>query len=491
MTNFKTKFLFGHILFLSFCFASSSIFADPLKDLLKNIQKNVQQAQQGQQGQSGQPSAPQTNSSQPNATNVSTPNQPNGNSAGNNSFVSRKDESNEVVRRQAKIRAAKREGVPAEVTAVSDGNADVKTTKEEELMYALSKSVRAVHPDIGIPTKAFAKTYSEFQKNITNPAYGVIKSFEKSEKENIFSIMGQPDPSKNTWSVTVKALVNTKLTPENLKKISQDERVIYTQSTGSSLEQARKSAVLNAVEQYHGISLRGQGDLLGGSIPNNSFTQNFMNPNYGAIEKVEVVNEGQLPFGNLFRSAIKVTLRDQDTLDKKKFAVIEKDIKAAEIKKPKSDLMLKVEAINKKVSDAYSMLEKIFDKKGSSEMIKKDALQEKMGHRFGDNGFQEMVGTTSERKAIIDQRIKENSNPLNEQQKKEQQQASVALSAAYLESFQIPILAVLTPEGQENFELLSGFAADNADSFNLVMAFNEKNGIDNTPMKNAKEEQGF
>jgi hypothetical protein len=102
-----------------------------------------------------------------------------------------------------------------------------------------------------------------------------------------------------------------------------------------------------------------------------------------------------------------------------------------------------------------------------------------------------MVGTTSERKAIIDQRIKENSNPLNEEQKKEQQQASGLLTVAYLESMQIPLLAVLTPEGQENFELLTGFAADNADSFNLVMTFNDKNGIDNTPMKNAKEEQGF
>jgi hypothetical protein len=137
------------------------------------------------------------------------------------------------------------------------------------------------------------------------------------------------------------------------------------------------------------------------------------------------------------------------------------------------------------------VLEKIFDKKGSTEMVKKDALQEKMGHRFGDNGFQEMVGTTGDRKAILDQRIKENSTPLNEQQKKEQQQASGMLTVAYVESMQIPLLAILTPEGQQNFELLTGFAADNADSFNLVMTFNDKNGIDNTPMKNAKEEQGF
>jgi len=477
----KIKFLFGSILFLNFYLISSSIYADPvnLKELFKNIQKNAQQPQQSNsQGNTAQQSTVNNNAAS-------------GQPGGNNNFQSRKDESNESVRKQAKIRAAKREGVPVEVTAVSDGSPDIRTSKEEELMYALSKSVRAVHPDIGIPTKSFAKTFSEFQKNISNPVYGIIKSFEKIEKENIYNVMGQPDPSKNFWSVTVKTQVNTKLSPENLKKISQDERVIYTQSIGNTVEQARKAAALNAVEQYHGISLRTQGDLLGGVIPSNSFTQNFLNPSYGVIEKIEIVNEGQLPYMKMFTSSIKITLKDLDILDRKKFGIIEKDIKAAEIKKPKSDLMQKIEAINKKVNEAYTVLEKIFDKKGSSEMVKKDALQEKMGHRFGDNGFQEMVGTTSERKAIIDQRIKENSNPLNEQQKKDQQQASGMLTVAYLESMQIPLLAVLTPEGQENFELLTGFAADNADSFNLVMTFNEKNGIDNTPMKNAKEEQGF
>ena len=477
----KMKFLFSSILLLSFCVSSSSIYADPvnLKELFKNIQKNAQQPQQtSPQGNAPQQSTP---------TNSAVAGQP----SGNNNFQSRKDESNESVRKQARIRAAIREGTPVEVTAVSDGSSDIKTSKEEELMYALSKSVRSVHPDIGIPTKSIAKTFSEFQKNISNPVYGVIKSFEKTEKENIYNMMGQADPSKNFWSVTVKALVNTKLSPENLKKISQDERIIYTQSIGSTIDQARKIAALNAVEQYHGISLRSQGDLLGGVIPNNSFTQNFLNPNYGVIEKIEVVNEGQLPYMKIFTSSIKIILKDLDVLDKKKFGIIERDIKAAEIKKPKSDLMQKIEAINKKVNEAYTVLEKIFDKKGSSEMVKKDALQEKMGHRFGDNGFQEMVGTTSDRKAIIDQRIKENNTPLNEQQKKEQQQASGMLTVAYVESMQIPFLAILTPEGQQNFELLTGFAADNADSFNLVMTFNDKNGIDNTPMKNAKEEQGF
>jgi hypothetical protein len=57
----KMKFLSAPILFLSFCFASYSLYADPLKDLLKNMQKNVQQAQQNQQAQ---PTAPQSNSVQ-------------------------------------------------------------------------------------------------------------------------------------------------------------------------------------------------------------------------------------------------------------------------------------------------------------------------------------------------------------------------------------------------------------------------------------------
>lgn len=459
-----------NLLIISLFFLSSNSYALDLKKMLKEIKDKSQQNQAG----NAQPSQANSNSGSNSASSQG---------SGNN-YQGQNDPRRESVKKHKAILIAKSSGVAVDVKELADGKERV--SKADVLTEALSKAVNTVHPDLGLPLYYYHNTYSEFQKNINNPVYGLINKFEKIEKENVYTMLGQPDPQKNTWSVTVNANINTKLNEDNYRKIKEDSRIIYTQFFGSTPEQARAGAVLNAVQQYHQVSL----------APDSPVVKNLLNPNYGLVQKVDLISENQDQFTKLFVSKIKVTLADMSQVDKSKFEKLKNDMEVSKIKEPPNPVLDSLTAATKEVGAAQTIIENALSIKGTNEMVKQDAYREKAGIRFGENDFQWQVGMTTERWATIDQRLKDNPK-LDEQQKREFERGQKAMVPAYLNVLKsgASIFTSISSGGNpfQSLQALIQFPklmAANSEGMNSMMTYNSNNGIDNSAMKDAKDAQG-
>lgn len=456
--------------------SASSAQALDLKKFMQKIQKSAQEGQQGS-GQNTQPQPAGQHNTNSNQVTTTSSQQSN-----NNNYQNKNDPSRDAFKKQTAIRLAKKAGSPVSVSETVDGQE--RLMKEDVLTEALTKVVRSVHPDLGIPTYHHFRTYSEFQKNIANPKYGLINNIDKIEKENVFSIMGQPDPSKNTWSVTAKASVNTKLTNENIKAISDDQRIMYSQGFGNTAESARNMAALTAVQQYHQINLMNDSPI----------ARNFMRN--GLIQKTEIVIESLDKNSNLFVSKLKVTMTDLSTLDSAKFSNLKNEIEISKVREQPNPIMLALADAAKDVGSAQSIIENALSIKGSAEMIKQDASREKTGVRFGQNDFQWQVGMSADRWDVIQERLKD-SPKLDEQQVQEFKHGQSAMIAASVKMFKSAssIFTSLSSGGNpfQALQTLISFPqmmAVNSDGINSLMTYNSNNGIDNSEMKVAKAEMG-
>lgn len=405
-----------------------------------------------------------------------------GQSSNGNSYQSKDDPSREAIKKQSEIRKAKKSGTPATVSETVDGQE--RLTKEDVFIEAISKAVRTVHPDINIPGYHHFRTYSEFQKNIASPKYGLIQSVDKVEKENVYSVMGQPNPSKNTWSVTAKAIINTKLSPENLEAIADDQRIVYAQGFGATADAASKIAALTAVQQYHQINLMGD----------SPFARNFMTN--GSLQKLEVISNSQDKFTNLFVSKVKVTLADLSSFSPEKLNALKSEIEISKVKEQPNPVLLALADATKDVGNAQSIIENALSIKGRAELIMQDALREKTGIRFGQNDFQQQVGMNEERWGLIQDRLKENPK-LDEQQLQEFKKGQSAMIAASLKMLKSAgsIFTSLSSGGNpfQSLQAMISFPqmmAVNSDGINSVMTYNSNNGIDNKEMQVAKNEMG-
>lgn len=375
MTLLKKITLCLAIFLVSFQLNAGGLDLKKLGDMLK--EKAQQAGQNNQQNQASPSTSSQTNTNTNSNTSY-------GQSSGSNNYQSADDPGRESVRKQKEIIQARRVGAPVEVKAVADGQE--KITKDEVLIDALTKAVAMVHPDFNLNvTTQYYKTKTEFQNNITKLEYGVIKSFEKVDKENIYAVMGQADPSKNTWSVTAKTLINTKLSTENIKKISDDQRIIYTVGFGANAEEAKQKAALAAVQYYHQVEIE----------PNSVFAKSLLKSNYGVVQKFDMLSETADQYTKLIFVKAKITLNDVGTLDKNKFNSIKNDIEISKVKKAPNPIITAFMENIKEVNAAQSILENALNIKSNAELEKKDAVREKMGVRFADNGFQRGVGIDS------------------------------------------------------------------------------------------------
>jgi hypothetical protein len=469
----KNKLL-GCFAFLTLIVLSHDASALDLEKLMKKINDNQQK--NAQQPNSAQPSINSNANNTSSSTNGST---------SSNKFQSQNDPARESVKKQRTILAAKRDGVPVDVKELVDGQEYV--TKDEVLIQALTKAVRTVHSDLGLPSYQYPRTYSELQKNITSPAYSLINKFDKIEKENVYMMMNQPDPSRNTWSVTVNASVNTKLTSEVLQKIKNDQRIIYTQSFGQNAAEARQGAILIAVQQYHQISI----------APNTPFVRNLStNSNYGVIQKVDVISEELNPYNKMVLSKVKVTLADMATVDQAKFASIKNDIDVSKVKESPNPVLIALSAATREVGEAQTIIEGALNIKGENEIKKQDAYREKAGVRFGENDFQAQVGMNADRWAVIDERLKDNPK-LDEQQKQEFQRGQKAMVPAFTKVIKAgaSIFSSISSGGNpfQSLQALIAFPklmASNSDGVNSLMTYNTNNGIDNKEMDLAKKDMG-
>lgn len=459
MRNFKKNIILG--LTLANCF-NQNAFALDLNKLLKNIGDKQQQTNQQ----------------------VSSNSSSNNSASTGSSYKSQNDPSRESVRKQRAIISARNSGLPVDVKETVDGKERV--SKEDVLVESLSKAVNTVHANLGISSYNYYKTYSEFQKNITNPVYGLINKYDKVDKENVYMMMNQPDPQKNTWSVTVTANVNTKLSDENYRRIKEDSRIIYAETMGQTPEQARAAAALNAVQQYHQVSI----------APNTPFMRNFMRSDYGLIQKIEVLGESQNPYTKGYVSRVKVTLADLSKLEPVRYENIKRDIDVSKVQDPPNPVLISLTDATKEVGAAQSIIENALSIKGKSEIEKQDAYREKAGIRLGENGFQWQVGMNEERWGVIEQRLKDNPK-LDEQQKQEFIRGQQAMIPAYLKVLKsVGSIFTSLSSGGSPFQSLQAMIvfpkvmAANSEGMNAMMTYNSNNGIDNSAMKQANQDQG-
>lgn len=436
-------------------------------DLGKIVQDIKNKAQQNASSNSNSSSGGNSSSSSSTSS---------GNSS-SNTYQSQRDPSRESVKKYSAILAAKNAGIPVDVKETVDGQERVG--KEDVLTEALTKTVAKVYPDLGIPAYNLYYTYSEFQRNITNPAYGLINKFDKTEKLNVYTMMNQPDPQKNTWSITANANINTKLSDENIHKIREDSRIIYTQGGGGSFAQSRASATLNAVMQYHQINI----------VQNSPVTMNMMNPNYGLVEKVEVLNEIQDKNTGMFISKLKVTMSDMTRVDPAKFQRISMDMDASKMKEGPNPVLESLVQATNEVSQAQTVIEGALGIKVMSEAQRRDAIREKAGIRFGDNDFQWRVSMTEERWAVIEERIKGNPK-IDEQQKQEYVRGQKMMIPAYTKALAsgARIFTSLSSGGNpfQSLQALIQFPrlmAANSEGMNSMITFNTNQGVDNTELK--------
>jgi hypothetical protein len=218
--------------------------------------------------------------------------------------------------------------------------------------------------------------------------------------------MGVPDPSKSSWTIKYKVTINTKLTPENITKISNDQRVFYTQSIGQNVQQARLSALIEAVKQYHKINI----------YPNSVFVQNFLKPNYGVIEKIEPLKDFQLPFVNQWGSNLKVTLGDIST--KKNFSQIRSDLQKSLVPEPPNPMM---DSINLSLDDLIAAQNRFaigLNLMAEIDLKRKDVEKMKSGARLGESGIDQKLVFCLKSQELINESI-EKSPKLSEEAKKE------------------------------------------------------------------------
>ena len=146
----------------------------------------------------------------------------------------------------------------------------------------------------------------------------------------------------------------------------------------------------------------------------------------------------------------------------------------------------------KEVNAAQSILENALNIKSNAELEKKDAVREKMGVRFADNGFQRGVSMTQDRYDAIEERLKDNPK-LDEQQKREYQRGFKALIAPSLNSVKILFSSFGTGnpfQGLEALIVARRYLAMNSNAINTLATYNSNNGIDNSAMNEAKNSLG-
>ncbi|CAM8343413.1 hypothetical protein MCEMOHM34_00739 [Candidatus Methylopumilus universalis] len=312
-----------------------------------------------------------------------------------NKYLAIDDPSREEVKLQKKINLAIKQGIPIEIT-------EIGTQKAKELasIDALLRAVNKVYQ-----YDDFLNT--QYAKNIQSSEYGLIKSIEKiSELENIISPMGVPDPSMSSWTIKYKVIINTKLSPENVTKISNDQRVFYTQSIGQNVQQARLSGVLEAVKQYHRVNI----------YPNSVFVQNFLKSNYGVVEKIEPLKDFQLPFGNQWASNLKVTLGDIST--KKNFSQIRSDLQKSLVPEPPNPMM---DSINLSLDDLIAAQNRFangLNLMAEIDLKRKDVEKMKSGTRLGESAIDQKLVFCLKSQELINESI-EKSPKLSEEAKKE------------------------------------------------------------------------
>jgi len=432
-----------------------------------------------------------TNPSTQNQTGASNTSATNNTTGTGNTFQKANDPAREEVKRQKLVLAAIKSGTPIEISEDS-----TKDKKDEALAAALVKAVSVVHNDFGAYTKNDYAIYTntEYAKNITKPSYGLIASYEKiAEKENIWAPMGQPDPSKSTWSTKVKAVINTKLSVENIKAIATDQRILYVGSMGQTVQEAKFNNILTAVKQYHRINI----------APNSVFAKNMLNPNYGVIQKIDVLQEGPLPYGGMMGSKLKITFTDINELPPKKLAQIKQDMQASLLPEKPNPIMNSVNAALDDINLAETKFENALQIKGMSEMIKEDAEREKAGNRLGSSGIEQKVAISEKRMQVIDARLKENPQ-LDEAQKKEFQSGlapyskgvaglvgSVATGANVMKSVGqggdvMGDLLMLVTTMSQIPRILGVFSNATA----TLTGYNTNNGVDNKPIEEAKVAMG-
>lgn len=426
-----------------------------------------------------------------NGTNPNSQNQSGAPTGTGNTFQKANDPAREEIKRQKAVLAAIKNGSPIEVTEES-----TKDKKDDALTAALVKAVSVVHNDLGAYTKNdyAVNTNTEYARNITKPAYGLIASYEKiAEKENVWAPMGQPDPSKSTWSTKVKATINTKLTVENIKAIAADQRILYVGSMGQTVQEAKFNNILTAVKQYHRVNI----------APDSVFAKNMLNPSYGVIQKIDVLQEGPLPFGNMMGSKIKITFADINELPPQKLAQIKQDIQASMLPEKPNPIMNSVNAALDDINLAETKFEGALQIKGMSEMIKEDAEREKAGNRLGSSGIDQKVAISEKRMQVIEARLKENPQ-LDEAQKKEFQSGlapyskgvaglvgSVATGAGFMKSIGqggdvMGDLLMMVNTMSQIPRILGVFS--NATS--TLTSYNTTNGVDNKPIEDQKVAMG-
>jgi hypothetical protein len=312
-----------------------------------------------------------------------------------NSYLAIDDPTREEIKSQKKIDLAVKQGVPIEI--IESGT---QKTKELASIEAMVKAVNKVYQ-----YDEFLNTH--YAKNIQNPEYGLIKNIEKiSELENIVSPMGVPDPSMSSWTVKYKIIVNTKISEENSNKINNDQRIFYTQSIGSSAQQAHANGILDTVKLYHKVNV----------YPNSVFAQNLVRQNYGVIEKVEILKDFQLPFGSQWGSNMKIFLGDIST--KKNYVQIRNDIQKSIIPERPNPMMV---SINQALDDLITAQNKFatgLNLIAEIDLRRKDMDKIKSGSRLGESGIDQKLVFCVNSQRLINESI-ERSPKLSEEGRKE------------------------------------------------------------------------
>jgi hypothetical protein len=171
-------------------------------------------------------------------------------------------------------------------------------------------------------------------------------------------------------------------------------------------------------------------------------------------------------------------------------------MEASKVNEPPNPVLNSLLSATQEVGAAQAIIENALSIKGANEMVKQDAYREKAGIRFGENDFQWQVGMSEQRWATIEERLKDNPK-LDEQQKQEFTRGQKAMIPAYANLFKsgASIFTSLSSGGNpfQSLQALIQFPrlmAANSEGMNSLMTYNSNNGIDNTPMKDAKDAQG-
>jgi hypothetical protein len=317
------------------------------------------------------------------------------NAIADSNYLAIDDPTREEIKVQKKIDLAIKQGVAVEIT-----ESGTQKTKELASIEAMVKAVNKVYQ-----YDDFLNTH--YAKNIQNPEYGLIKNIEKiSELENTVSPMGVPDPSMSSWTVKYKITVNTKLSEENINKVNNDQRIFYAQSLGINAQQAHSNGIFDTVKLYHKVNIS----------PNSVFTQNLFKQNYGVVEKIEILKDFQLPFGNQWGSNMKIYLGDISL--KKNYAQIRNDLQKSLIPEVPNPMMISINLALDDLIIAQNKFATGLNLLAEIDLTRKDLNRMKSGARLGESGIDQKLVFCVNSQRLINESI-EKSPKLTEEGRKE------------------------------------------------------------------------